>query len=92
MENGHKVKEPMLCLTMCAYRRDGMDEEEYRNYMTENHAPLVQGLMVKHGIDKYSMVSGTALLRERQRKPARQPRAARSFPSSPAWSDFGLPT
>lgn len=57
MENGHIEKQPMLCLTMCAYRREGMDEEEYRKYMTENHAPLVRGLMVKYGIDKYSMVS-----------------------------------
>ena len=57
MQNGHKEPEPMLCLSMCAYRREGMDEEEYRKYMVENHAPLVRGLMVKYGIDKYSMVS-----------------------------------
>jgi hypothetical protein len=56
MENGHQTQ-PMLCLTMCAYRREGMDEEDYRKYMTDVHAPLVKNLMVKHGIDKYSMVS-----------------------------------
>ncbi|KAI1293161.1 EthD domain-containing protein [Xylaria venustula] len=55
MSNGHITKEPMLCLTMCAYKKEGMDEEEYRKYMTERHVPLVRGLMVKHGIDKYSM-------------------------------------
>ncbi|PMD17253.1 hypothetical protein NA56DRAFT_691909 [Hyaloscypha hepaticicola] len=54
MENGHQTQ-PMLCLTMCAYRREGMDEEDYRKYMTDVHAPLVKNLMVKHGIDKYSM-------------------------------------
>ena len=56
MENGDKLAEPMLCLTMCAYRREGMGEEEYRDYMTNIHAPFVKGLMIKHGIDKYSMV------------------------------------
>lgn len=62
MENGHVTKEPMLCLTICAYRREGMDEEEYRNYMINVHAPLVRDLMVKHGIDSYSMVSAIASL------------------------------
>ena len=66
VENGHKESQPMLCLTMCAYRKEGMDEEEYRKYMVENHAPLVRGLMVKYGIDKYSMVSGITLLRKDQ--------------------------
>lgn len=67
VQNGHTEKEPMLCLSMCAYRKEGMDEEEYRKYMTENHAPLVRGLMVKYGIDKYSMVSEMTLLRECRR-------------------------
>lgn len=75
----------MLCLTMCAYRREGMDEEEYRNYMTKVHAPLVQGLMVKHGIDKYSMVSGIASLWERQLKSACKCWAARSSLNAPVW-------
>jgi hypothetical protein len=95
MENGHKLKEPMLCLTMCAYRREGMGEEEYRNYMTNIHAPFVQGLMVKHGIDKYSMVSGMTLLHERERKSACQlgllvfrPVRLRGTPCY----DLGLPT
>ncbi|KAI0856136.1 EthD domain-containing protein [Xylaria cubensis] len=55
MANAQELKEPMLCLTMCAYKREGMDEEDYRKYMTEHHVPLVRNLMVKHGIDKYSM-------------------------------------
>lgn len=54
-----KSKEPMLCLTMCAYRKEGMDEEEYRKYMVNHHVPLVRNLMVKHGIDQYRMVSAT---------------------------------
>ncbi|KAI0517870.1 EthD domain-containing protein [Xylaria bambusicola] len=55
MANGQTSNEPMLCLTMCAYKREGMDDEDYRKYMTEHHVPLVRDLMVKHGIDKYSM-------------------------------------
>ncbi|KAI3318672.1 EthD domain-containing protein [Xylariaceae sp. AK1471] len=47
--------EPMLCLTMCAYKREGISEDGYRRYMTENHVPLVRDLMVKHKINKYSM-------------------------------------
>ncbi|PQE13807.1 conidial pigment polyketide synthase Alb1 protein [Rutstroemia sp. NJR-2017a BBW] len=55
MAIGIQKNGPMLCLTMCAYRKEGMSEEEYRDYMINRHAPLVKGLMVKHGIDKYSM-------------------------------------
>ena len=61
MANGQTSNQPMLCLTMCAYKREGMDDEEYRKYMTDHHVPLVRGLMVKHGIDKYSMVNEMSL-------------------------------
>ncbi|CAF9930060.1 MAG: hypothetical protein HETSPECPRED_007528 [Heterodermia speciosa] len=53
---------------MCAYRKEGMDEEEYRKYMTENHAPLVRGLMVKYGIDKYSMAHNPVSTRSLMKK------------------------
>jgi hypothetical protein len=62
MENGDELKELMLCLTIYANRKEGMDEEEYRNYMTKVHAPLVQGLMITYGIDKFTMVSRMASL------------------------------
>ncbi|OAA39375.1 Dimeric alpha-beta barrel [Metarhizium rileyi] len=63
MTNEQKPTEPMLCLTICAYRREGMDEEEYRKYMMERHVPLVRGLMIKHGISKYSMSHNPASTR-----------------------------
>ncbi|XHG02044.1 hypothetical protein AWENTII_005407 [Aspergillus wentii] len=49
-------KGPLLCLTICGYRKQGLGEDEYRDYMTKVHAPKVQGLLVKYGIEKYSMV------------------------------------
>ncbi|KAL7941083.1 EthD domain-containing protein [Trichoderma barbatum] len=55
MESGNSSTEPMLCLTICAYRKEGLDEEEYRKHMTQVHAPLVQGLMIKHGITQFTM-------------------------------------
>lgn len=43
--------------TVCAYKRPGMDVEEYHKYMSEHHAPLVKELMTKYNIVKFSMVS-----------------------------------
>lgn len=45
-----------LCLTITAYRKEGLSEEDYREYMTNSHAPLVKPLMEKHGLLRYSLV------------------------------------
>lgn len=43
--------------TVCAYRKHGMSEEDYHQYMSEKHAPLVRGLLAKYGIIKFTMAS-----------------------------------
>lgn len=47
----------LLCLNILGYKKEGIDSEEYRNYMVNVHAPLVAGLMQKYGFLQWSMVS-----------------------------------
>lgn len=46
----------LLCLTITAFRKPELSEDEYRDYMTKVHAPLVSGLMEEYGIVRYNMV------------------------------------
>ena len=46
----------MLCLTIYSYKRAGLNDEEYREYMLKAHAPLASRLMEKYGITGFTMV------------------------------------
>jgi EthD domain len=46
----------VFALTICAYRKPGMDEEEYHKYMSEQHAQSVKELMIENKIIDYTMV------------------------------------
>lgn len=46
----------MFALTICGYRKPGMDEESYHKYISENHAQSLKDLMIKNKIIDYTMV------------------------------------
>lgn len=46
----------VFALTICGYRKLGMDEESYHKYISENHAQSLKDLMVKNKIIDYTMV------------------------------------
>ncbi|KAF5007920.1 hypothetical protein FDECE_5836 [Fusarium decemcellulare] len=54
----------LICLTITAFRKPSLTEEEYRHYMTKVHARLVSPLMEEYGIVRYTMVGllGTSVL------------------------------
>ena len=56
----------LFCWTVCAYKRPDLSDEDYHNYMSQVHGPLVKELMVKYGIVKWSMVSFLPLPRPTQ--------------------------
>lgn len=47
----------LFSVTICAKRKPGMEEDEYHQYISETHAPLLKRLLVEKKIVDYTMVS-----------------------------------
>jgi hypothetical protein len=50
------IPTPVFGLTIFAYRKEGMEEEEYHRYLSESHAQTLKDLLVKNKIIGYTMV------------------------------------
>ena len=48
--------ERLFAVTICAYRKTEMEEDEYHNYLSKKHAPKLIQLMVQNRIVEYTMV------------------------------------
>lgn len=45
-----------FAVTICAYRKPGLDEAEYHRYISETHAAHLKDLLAKNKIIGYTMV------------------------------------
>ena len=57
------LKQQCFALTICAYKKPEMEEEDYHNYVSEQHAPKLKDLLVKNKIVDYTMVRLLSVLK-----------------------------
>ncbi|MCJ1278724.1 hypothetical protein MMC21_006541 [Puttea exsequens] len=62
--NGTLQKRRLYCLTVCGYRKPGLSEEEYVEYMTKKHSQLVRPIMAKYGVIRWSHAHNTTETRK----------------------------
>jgi hypothetical protein len=46
----------LYALTILGYRKEGMSEKDYHDYVSERHAPCLRELLSKNGIVDYTIV------------------------------------
>lgn len=57
MASNDQIHQRLFQWTVCAYKKEGMDDEEYHKYIGEKHGPLTAPFLAKYGIIKYTLVS-----------------------------------
>jgi len=50
-------KERLIRISFLAHRNESMTEDEFNQYWTQKHAPLVSDWLAKYGVIKYTQVS-----------------------------------
>ncbi|PWY67991.1 hypothetical protein BO94DRAFT_611789 [Aspergillus sclerotioniger CBS 115572] len=55
-------------LTICGFRKPGMDEDEYHRYLSEHHADVVKNHLVKFGITTYTLTHNTSETKEMMKR------------------------
>ena len=53
--SGHTQK--VYAITIFGYKKEGMDEQEYHDYVSKNHAGHLKALLAQNDIVSYTMVS-----------------------------------
>ncbi|KAF4989100.1 hypothetical protein FGRMN_9342 [Fusarium graminum] len=54
-----ELRNTLISLTITAFKKPSLSDEEYRHYMTKVHAKLVSPLMEEYGIVRYTMSHNT---------------------------------
>ncbi|KAL6718203.1 hypothetical protein ACLMJK_004291 [Lecanora helva] len=48
-------KKGLYCLTICGFRKPGMSEEDFKEYMTNTHGRISKDLLAKYGMVRWTL-------------------------------------